>query len=221
MLYVLRNARIPIFLHRKSNHIFAVWQHMVLLLVIRQYKAKSYHLFSEWLVEAYCLRMFLQLSHIPHFTTLQKFTERVNGTMLERIISFFIVLTNFRLIFVGVDSSGFKATHASQYYAERVKLKRRRRRKCTKLSLAAEVLQQIICTIKIRRAPVRHDSIDFRPLVIKISELVPLSVVTADKGYDSEDNHVLVRDVLMHLVLYQQDINICQYKRHMEDTGSR
>ena len=38
--------------------------------------------------------------------------------------------------------------------------------------------------------------IDFRPLVIKISELVPLSVVTADKAYDSEDNHVLVRDIL-------------------------
>ena len=58
------------------------------------------------------------------------------------------------------------------------------------------VLQQIICTIKIRRAPTRHDSIDFRPLITKISELVPLSVVTADKAYDSEDNHVLVRDVL-------------------------
>ena len=77
-------------------------------------EGKSYRLFSEWLVEAYYLRMFLQLSHIPHFTTLQKFTERVNGTILERIISSFIVLTNIRQIFVGVDSSGFKATHASQ-----------------------------------------------------------------------------------------------------------
>src|SRR5207249_8569391 len=35
-----------------------------------------------------------------------------------------------------------------------------------------------------------------RPLITKTSELVPLSVVTADKAYDSEDNHVLVRDVL-------------------------
>ena len=35
------------------------------------------------------------------------------------------------------------------------------------------VLQQIICTIKIRRAPTRHDSIDFRPLVIKISKSAP------------------------------------------------
>ena len=144
MLHVLRNARIPIFLHRKSNHIFTVWQHMVLL-VIRQYRSKSYRLFSEWLVEAYYLRMFLQLSHIPHFTTLQKFTERVNGTMLERIISSFIVLTNIRQIFVGVDPSGFKATHASQYYTDRTEL--RRRRKYIKLSLSADVLQQIILVL--------------------------------------------------------------------------
>ena len=138
-------------------------QHMVLL-VIRQYEGKSYRMFSEWLVEAYYLRTFLQLSH---FTTLQKFTERINGTLLEKIISSFIILTKIGQLFVGIDSSGFKATHASQYYTERVKL----RRKYIKLSLAANVLQQIICTIKIRRAPTRHDSMDFRPLITKISEL--------------------------------------------------
>jgi hypothetical protein len=164
----------------------------MVLLVIRQYEGKSYRMFSEWLVEAYYLRTFLQLSHIPHFTTLQKFTERINGTLLEKIISSFIILTKIGQIFVGIDSSGFKATHASQYYTERVKL----RRKYIKLSLVADVLQQIICAIKIRRAPTRHDSIDFRPLITKTSELVPLSVVTGDKGYDSEDNHILVRDVL-------------------------
>ena len=164
----------------------------MVLLVIRQYEGKSYRMFSEWLVEAYYLRTFLQLSHVPHFTTLQKFTERINGTLLEKIISSFIILTKIGQLFVGIDSSGFKATQASQYYTERAKL----RRKYIKLSLAADVLQQIICTIKIRRAPTRHDSIDFRPLITKISELIPLSVVTADKAYDSEKNHVLVRDVL-------------------------
>ena len=164
----------------------------MVLLVIRQYEAKSYRLFVDWLVEAYYLRMFLQLSHIPHFTTLQKFTERISGTLLEKIISSFIILTKIGQLFVGIDSSGFKATHASQYYAERAKL----RRKYIKLSLAADVLQQIICTIKIRRAPTRHDSIDFLTLITKTSEILPLSVVTGDKGYDSEDNHVLVRDVL-------------------------
>jgi hypothetical protein len=192
MLRVLRYARIPLFLHRKSNHIFTVWQHMVLL-VIRQYEGKSYRMFSEWLVEAYYLRTVLKLSHIPHFTTLQKFTERISGTILEKIISSFVILTKRRHLFVGIDSSGFKATHASQYYTERTKL---RRRKYIKLSLAADVLQQIICTIKIRRAPTRHDNIDFRPLITKTSEILPLSVVIGDKAYDSEVNHILVRDIL-------------------------
>ena len=192
MLHVLRNARIPIFLHRKSNHIFTVWQHMVLL-VIRQYEGKSYRMFSEWLVEAYYLRTFLQLSHIPHFTTLQKFSSRINGTLLEKIISSFILLlTNIRKIFTGIDSTGFKITHASQYYTERTGT----RRKYAKLSIGADVLQQIICTIKIRRAPTRHDNIDFRPIITKTSEILPLSVVTADKGYYSEDNHLLVREEL-------------------------
>ena len=59
------------------------------------------------------------------------------------------------------------------------------------------LLQQIICTIKIRRAPTRHDNnIDFKPLVKRIANIIPLSVVTADKAYDSEDNHLLVREPL-------------------------
>ena len=157
-------------------------------------------MFCEWLVEeAYYLRTFLRLSHIPHFTTLQTLTERISGTLLEKVMSSFIILTKIGQLYVGIDSSGFKATYTSQYYAERVKLKRRRRRrrKYIKLSLAAaDVLQQIICTVKIRRTPARHDNIDFRPLITKVSEILPLSVVTADKGYDSEDNHVLVREEL-------------------------
>jgi hypothetical protein len=76
-------------------------------------------------------------------------------------------------------------------------LRLKSRRKYAKLSIGADVLRQIIRTIKIRRAPpTRHDSIDFKPIVItKISQTLPLSVVvTADKGYNSEDNHVLVRE---------------------------
>jgi hypothetical protein len=116
MLSILKNARMPLFLHRKSNHIFTVWQHLVLL-TIRQYEGKSYRMFTEWLlVEAYYLRMFLNLSRIiPHFTTLQKFTDRITGTILERIISSFILLTTIKQIFFGIDSSEFKPSHASQH----------------------------------------------------------------------------------------------------------
>ncbi|MGA8912337.1 MAG: IS5 family transposase [Nitrososphaeraceae archaeon] len=189
---VLRNSRIPLFLHRKSNHVFTVWQHLVLL-TIRQYEGKSYRMFVEWLIEAYYLRLFLQLPRIPHFTTLQKFADRINNTLLGKVISSFIIVTGTRHIFAGIDSTGFKVTHASEYYTERAKL---RRRKYTKLSIGADLLQQIICNIKIRRAPTRHDNVDFEPIITRTSEIMPLSVVTGDKGYDSEENHVLVRELL-------------------------
>ena len=57
-------------------------------------------------------------------------------------------------------------------------------------------LQQIICTIKIRRAPTTHDNIGFKPSLTSTSDILPLSVVAADKGCDSEDNHLLVREGL-------------------------
>ena len=43
-------------------------------------------------------------------------------------------------------------------------------RKYAKLSIGADVLKQIICNIKVRRAPTRHDNIDFRPLITRISK---------------------------------------------------
>ena len=191
MFRVLKHARIPLFSNRKSNHIFTIWQHIVLV-AIRQYEGKSYRMFVEWLIEAYYLRSFLRLSRIPHFTTLQKFTDRINNSLLEKIISSFIVISGTTHIFAGIDSTGFKITHASQYYTDRTEL----RRKYAKLSIGVDVLQQIICTIKIRRAPTRHDNVDFRPIITRTSNILPLSVVTADKGYDSEDNHLLVREDL-------------------------
>jgi hypothetical protein len=116
----------------------------VVLLTVRQYEGKSYRMFVEWLIEAYYLRMFLQLSHIPHHTTLQKFAARVSGTILGRIISSFILLLcNIRRLFIGIDSTGFKITHASQYfYTERTGTRRKNMRNY--LSIGADVLQQII-----------------------------------------------------------------------------
>jgi len=98
----------------------------MVLLTVRQYEGKSYRMFVEWLIEAYYLRLFLQLPCIPHFTTLQKFADRINNTLLGKVISSFIIVTGIRHIFAGMVSTGFKVTHASEYYyTERAKLRRR------------------------------------------------------------------------------------------------
>jgi hypothetical protein len=91
-----------LYLHKKSNHIYTVWQNIVLV-TIRQYEGKSYRMFTDWLVKAYHLRLFLQLSRIPHYTTLQKFTDRINIMMLGKIISSFVLFTGPGYIFTGID----------------------------------------------------------------------------------------------------------------------
>jgi hypothetical protein len=92
--------------------------------------------------------------------------------------------------------SCFKATQASQYYTERARLTARR--KYIKPSLTNGVVQQIICTIKIRRAPTRHDII-YQPIITDIRNL---NIVGEDRrqGIYGEDNPTLVRDVLYVLV---------------------
>lgn len=73
----------------QHNHIFAVWQYMMVLLTMRQYWGVSYRMFAEWLVEAaHYLKTFLQLSRVPHFTAMQKFAARISGILRgrERII---------------------------------------------------------------------------------------------------------------------------------------
>ena len=47
--------------------------------------------------------------------------------MLGKIISSFILFTNTRHIFTSIDSTGFKITHLSVYYTNRVKLKGRKK----------------------------------------------------------------------------------------------
>ena len=83
--------------------------------------------------------------------------------------------------------------------------------------------------MKIRRAPTRHHNIDFRPMITRISKIKPLSVVVADKAYDSEDNHVMVREKLNGLSItpsrYEKDVPIWntrgKYRKEMKRGFSR
>jgi len=65
---------------------------MVLLVMIRQYEAKSYRMFVDWLVEAYYMSIALRLSYMPHYTILQKFAARINGTILAKKDNFLVYI---------------------------------------------------------------------------------------------------------------------------------
>ena len=155
MMQIIKRARIPPYLHRKSNHVYKVWQHLILLM-LRQYEHKSYRRFVEFLQESFGVIEYLGLSRIPHYTTLQKAAARLTHGMLIRILESFVMYTRIRKMFAGIDSTGLSHGQASYYYTKSAKL----RRKFVKVSILADMKRQIVCGIKIRHRR-RHDGVDY------------------------------------------------------------
>lgn len=185
MMSIIKRARISPYLHKKPNHVYTVWQHLVLL-VLRQYEAKNYRRFVDFLEECIGVQPFLGLSKIPHYPTLQKAAARLDTAMLQKILESFVVHARIKKIFAGIDATGFGHTQASYYYTKRIKP----RRKFVKMSAISDMREQIVCAIKIRHIQ-RHDSVDFTSLLRKTNNICPISTVVADKGYDSEKNHTV------------------------------
>lgn len=107
MRQILRKMRVPLYFHKKSNHIFTVHQH-VIMLILRQYESKSYESFVEWLEVATDVTQMLGIKTIPHFTTLQKAAARLSEAMLHVAIGRFIGLVCPGRVFGGADASGFE-----------------------------------------------------------------------------------------------------------------
>jgi len=191
MMQIIKRARVPPYLHRRSNHVYAVWQHLILL-TLRQYERKSYRRFVEFLQEAFGVVQYLGLSRIPHYTTLQKAAARLRHGMLLKMLESFVIHARIKKMLAGVDSTGLSHGQASYYYTKRLKL----RRKFVKISICADMKRQIICSIKIRHRR-RHDSVDFVPLLERAVRIVPVSTAVADRGYDSEQNHVSAQNMGM------------------------
>jgi hypothetical protein len=172
------------------------------LLVLREKEHKSYRDFVDWLYECEALCAFIGLRRIPHFTTLQKSAQRIQTTALYGVIAAFLLFTQVRKLFLGVDGTGFSLRHASAYYVDRIerskKHRRRRKRKVKhylKTVTGIELRKQLIVSQKLRRGPA-NDYSDFAPVARKAGKIRPLQIVVADKGSDSEENHRIVHEEL-------------------------
>lgn len=64
-----------------------------------------------------------------------------------------------------------------------------------KLTIGAELRTQLVTSIKLRRGPA-NDNRDFGPVVRRAHAIKPISLGIADKGFDAEKNHELLRDEL-------------------------
>lgn len=181
----------PLYRNERSNHLYTQHQHLVLL-VLRQWMGKSYREFCEWIGMCTAVLRLLGMVRMPHFTTLQKFSGRLDEDLLDRLLgSYAEQLDEVQL---AVDSTGFSCTSASHYFVEVLRRSKEKGaeigimavRRHLKQTIGVDVGTQLILVMRERVGPT-NDAPDMIPLLQKLHGTARVRAVLADKGYDSED----------------------------------
>jgi len=203
------------FLHPKSKHVFSIHQHIILL-VLRQYESKSYESFVEWLQVSTEVTQVLDMSAIPHYTTLQKAAARLSDILLHVAIGRFIRIACPGKIFAGDDATGFEDRHCTPYYSYRCSIKQ----SYTKLSAESDVKSQLVCAVVIQHHPISHDIKHFPQLFRQMTNVVAIWIMVLDKGYDSEPVHKIIRNQnVLYMIPARGDIMLSctrgKYRKQM------
>ncbi|MGI0141360.1 MAG: IS5 family transposase [Candidatus Micrarchaeales archaeon] len=167
-----------------SKKTYTQHQHAVAILLMK-YENKPYRDIAELLKE-FCMYFGFGES-TPHFTTLQKFFDRIPGYKWDFLIAKTYELFMSTIANIAIDSTGYKLHHASQHYEHRIKRNYRRKR-FMKHFLSVDTDKQAIIASENWRSYV-NDTVRFKPIAKKTRKLVRIENITADKGSDSESNH--------------------------------
>jgi transposase len=160
----------------------------VFLLVYKERLNVSYRRFVEIADENKLQRM-LCIKRIPHFTTLQKFMQKLDKKLFEKMVRACRKLLNLRAVEASMDGTGFSNTNPSQYYCKRVDGKTARN--YTKTVFLADNKSKLILNVR-THSDNSNETLDFIPLLKELTRV--LKSVLADKQYDSMKNRLFCRD---------------------------
>jgi hypothetical protein len=189
-------GQIPKYFRYVQKKTYNNYQHLFLL-VAKEHSKYDYRSFIESLYDSK-IPHYIGLKKIPHFTTLQKFAQRLCANLLSKIIFLTKNLFKEQGNFFGSDSTGMELDHASAHYCKRID-----REKPVKgfvnLNTISDLYNKIILVTKIRKKR-RHDCRDFLPMFNKVKHL-NFDFFVADKGYDSNKNHEVIFESGKHSLI--------------------
>lgn len=178
---VLEEVRFPMHFFYRSKKMYNNFVH-VFLLVYKERLNVSYRRFVEIAAENKLQRM-LCIKRIPHFTTLQKFMQRIDKKLFEKMVRACRKLLNLQDVEASVDGTGFSNTNPSHYYCKRIDGKTAKN--YTKTVFLTDNKSKLILNLR-THSDNSHESPDFIPLVKELAGV--LKTVLADKAYDSMKN---------------------------------
>ena len=134
----------------------------------------------------------LDLSEVPHFTTLQKFFCRIKTVYLRitfrKTVNLFYTSDD-NIPITAIDSSGFTSGYCSHYFSERTG---KIRKHFLKTSISVDTDQQVITGFIASNSRV-HDTRHAVKLLRQCHKTRKSDCYVMDKGYDSEAIHRLIR----------------------------
>jgi hypothetical protein len=163
--------------------------------LFKDFRNQHYREFIEDVGDMEGVQEILDLSEVPHFTTLQKFFCRIKSHYLR--LAFRKTVNQFyasdeNIPITAIDSSGFTSGYCSHYFSERTgKL----RKHFLKTSISVDTDQKAITGFVASKSRV-HDTRHAEKLLRQCHKIRKSDCYVMDKGYDSEAIHRLIREDL-------------------------
>ena len=174
-------VRLPFRFSNFSKKMYGNFVH-VFLAVYKEKLNLSYRRFVEVCEENNMQRM-LCIKQIPHFTTIQKFVQRMNKSLFEKLVRACRKLLNLKDVTAAIDGTGFSNTNPSHYYQKRIDGKEVKN--YTKTVFLSDIRTKLILAVE-TQSNHQHETTTFKPLVQQLVSC--LKTMLADKGYDSMSN---------------------------------
>jgi len=193
-LSVVKSTHISLYSCKFSKKIYT--QHQLLVLVLfKDYRNQHYREFIEDVEDMEGVQEILDLSEVPHFTTLQKFISRIKTLYLRFTFRKTVDLfssSDENIPVTAIDSSGFTSGYCSHYFSERTG---KIRKQFLKTSISVDTEQQVVTGFVASNSRV-HDTRHAVKLLRQCHKIRKSDCYVMDKGYDSEAIHRLIREDL-------------------------
>ena len=206
-------AELPLHFSKFSNKMYSNFQKLFLL-VYKQYRKFTYEELLTDLADNITLRAYLGFNKLLDYTTLIKFAKKLPAKILEKL-----VLAFKRLIpephKVAIDSTGISLDNASSHYCKRIGLSFKKR-PFMKTSFIVDIETYLILLCKTRKGK-RHDLIDARPMVKKLSEHYNPDSMYGDRAYDDNKFFKIIFEKLgAYPFILQKRLDVPKHRRKGE-----